>query len=122
MSHEILDLTQWKSNLTSFAKERDWEKFHTPKNLASALSVEANELLELFQWLTAEESMQSSLANAELRKNIEREMADVLVYLIRLSTVLDIDLPKALIDKMVENAKKYPAEKVKGSSKKYDQY
>ncbi len=121
---EFLDLAQWKSVLTAFAKERDWEKFHTPKNLASALSVEASELLELFQWLTAEESLQLALPNgdAELRKNIEREMADVLVYLMRLSTVLKIDLSKALNDKMAENAKKYPADKVKGQAKKYDQY
>ena len=104
---EFLDLAQWKSVLTAFAKERDWEKFHTPKNLASALSVEASELLELFQWLTAEESLQLALPNgdAELRKNIEREMADVLVYLMRLSTVLKIDLSNATAGIYVVNVR-----------------
>ncbi|HAZ14459.1 MAG: nucleotide pyrophosphohydrolase [Bdellovibrionales bacterium GWA2_49_15] len=124
MGKEILDLAEWKSTLTAFAKERDWEKFHTPKNLATALSVEASELLELFQWLTAEESTLLPQKNKDekLRKNIEREMADVLVYLLRLATVLEVDLSKALQEKMAENAKKYPADKVKGLSKKYDQY
>ncbi len=122
--NEALDIAHWKLRLTAFARERDWEKFHTPKNLATALSVEASELLELFQWLTEEESIQlpKENGNVELRKNIEREMADVLVYLLRLSTVLNVDLHNALIDKMLENAKKYPADKVKGKAKKYDQY
>ena len=122
--NEALDIAHWKLRLTAFARERDWEKFHTPKNLAMALSVEASELLELFQWLTAEESLRlpSEVGQEKLRRDIKHEMADVLVYLLRLATVLDIDLDEALSVKMMENEKKYPADKVKGKAKKYDQY
>ena len=99
--------------LRAFAAARDWEQFHTPKNLACALSVEASELLEHFQWLTEDQSR--SLPLAEVRK----EMGDVLLYLIRLADKLDIDLVEAAQSKLLENAEKYPVEKARGSSKKY---
>jgi len=102
--------------LRQFSAERDWDQFHTPKNLAIALSVEASELLEHFQWLTAE---QSQMLDAEKLGRVREEMADVLLYLVRLADRLDVDLLAAALDKMVLNAEKYPADKAKGSSRKY---
>lgn len=102
--------------LRRFAAERDWDQFHSPKNLASALSVEAGELLERFQWLSEAESQ--SLSSAD-RARVEQEIADVLLYLIRLADKLDVDLAAAAREKMKMNAEKYPVEKAKGKNKKY---
>jgi len=109
-------LLQLRNALRQFAAERDWDQFHSPKNLASALSVEAAELLERFQWLTEDESRH--LPPAELAK-VVREMADVLNYLVRLADKLDVDLLDAARDKIVLNAQKYPVEKARGSARKY---
>jgi dCTP diphosphatase len=103
--------------LRDFAREREWEPFHTPKNLAAALSVEASELLEPFQWLTDE---QSAALPPETLEAVRKEMADVLLYLVRLADRLDVDLVQAAHDKMVLNALKYPVEKSRGSSRKSD--
>ena len=103
--------------LQQFADARDWGPFHSPKNLASALIVEAGELLEHFQWLTEDQSRQ--LAH-EQKQAVAHEMADVLLYLVQLSTVLDIDLIDAARAKMALNAQKYPAEQSRGHSRKYD--
>src|SRR5271168_4885402 len=97
--------------LRQFAAERDWDQFHTPKNLAMALSVEAAELLEHFQWLDADAS---SLLSDSVRKEVYLEVADVLLYLIRLADKLDIDVITAAKDKLAINAEKYPADKVRG--------
>ena len=105
--------------LRQFAKDRDWDQFHSPKNLAMALSVEASELLEHFQWLTEE---QSAELEGKKRNEVAEEMADVFLYLLRLADKLDIDLLEEANKKIVKNAEKYPAEKVKGSSKKYTEY
>lgn len=105
-----------RDELRAFAEVRDWDKFHSPKNLASALAVEAAELLEPFQWLTEEQSHQLS---PDQRRAIQNEMADVLIYLIRLADKLDVDLIAVAQNKITQNATKYPAEKVRGSSKKY---
>lgn len=113
------DLEELKARMRAFVAERDWERFHSPKNLAMALSVEAAELLELFQWLTEEES--GSLDDAG-RRRVAEELADVLWFLVRLSDRLDIDLLQAAELKLAENAKKYPAAKVRGQSKKYTDY
>lgn len=112
------ELIKLRDALRQFAGERDWEQFHSPKNLAAALSVEASELLEHFQWLTEEESKNLS---AESRHAVSLEAADVLLYLIRLSDKLDIDLIAAAKEKMLLNAKKYPVDKARGLSKKYDE-
>src|SRR5262245_40492576 len=102
--------------LRRFAEERDWDQFHSAKNLAAALSVEAGEVLEHFQWLTEEQSRELSL---EKRREIALELADVLLYLLRLSDRLDIDLIESAWRKIRINAEKYPSDRARGSSKKY---
>ena len=109
-------LAALRDALRRFADERDWEQFHTPKNLAIALSVEASELLERFQWLTPE---QSAALDDEALARVREEMADVLLYLVRLADVLDVDLIAAARDKMALNAQKYPADRARGNSRKY---
>jgi len=98
--------------LRQFARERDWERFHSPKNLASALVVEAGELLEPFQWLTEDQSRQLEGA---ARDAVAAEMADVLLYLLQLSSALDVDLVAAAQAKMKANALKYPAPRPAGA-------
>jgi dCTP diphosphatase len=111
-------LVQLRDALRQFAAERDWDQFHSPKNLASALAVEAAELLEPFQWLTEDESRKLSAADLA---RVREEMADVLNYLVRLADKLDVDLLEAARDKIVKNALKYPAEKARGSARKYSE-
>lgn len=113
------DLIRLRDLARAFAAERDWDQFHTPKNLASALCVEAAESLEPFQWLSS-----GSAEELGERKLIEvrHEMADVLVYLVRLADKLDIDLGAAVDEKMVLNRLKYPADKVRGDARKYSDY
>ena len=113
------ELAGLQKQLKSFASERDWEQFHSPKNLVMALSVEASELLEHFQWLTEQ---QSTNLNADKKQEVAYEMADVFIYLLRLATELDVDLEECVNEKIKINAEKYPAEKVKGSAKKYNEY
>ena len=104
--------------LQQFADARDWGPFHSPKNLASALIVEAGELLEHFQWLTEDQSRQLA---PDKRQAVAHEMADVLLYLVQLSTVLGIDLMDAAQAKLALNAQKYPVEQARGHSRKYDE-
>ncbi len=106
------------TQLHQFAQARDWQQFHSPKNLASALVVEAGELLEHFQWLTED---QSRALPDDQRDAVGAEVADVMLYLIQLSTALGIDPIAAAQAKLKLNALKYPADKARGSSKKYDQ-
>jgi dCTP diphosphatase len=113
MNSDLQSLTQ---ALRDFAKERDWEQFHSPKNLAAALTVEASELLEHFQWLTEEQSR--SLPAAK-QAEVATEAADVLLYLLQLCDKLGIDLVQAARHKLVLNAEKYPVDRARGSSKKY---
>jgi dCTP diphosphatase len=109
-------LTQLRDALRKFAEERDWDQYHSPKNLASALIVEAAELLERFQWMTEDQSR--NLAPEELQR-VREEMADVLNYLVRLADKLDVNLLEAAREKIELNALKYPADQVRGSAKKY---
>lgn len=111
-----MDLTTLRDTLRQFAKERDWDQFHSPKNLASALAVEAAELLEPFQWLTEEQSRNLTPKQTQA---VRREIADVFIYAVRLADKLDIDLMEAARTKIAENAAKYPIEKARGSSTKY---
>ena len=114
-----MDMERIKDLISTFSKQRDWDKFHNPKNLAMALSVETSELVEIFQWLTEEQS--NNLPNDKL-KEVEEEIADVFIYLLRLSDKLGIDILDAANNKIKQNAIKYPANQVRGSSKKYTEY
>ena len=110
------ELEELRNKLRIFAAERDWDQFHSPKNLAAALAVEASELLEHFQWLTEAQSRQLP---PDALDAVKAEVADVLLYLIRISDKLGIDLIAAANAKMILNAAKYPVEKARGTSKKY---
>lgn len=112
-----LDLEKATEFLRHFAAERDWDQFHTPKNLAMALVGEAGELVEIFQWLTPEESVAIG-SDAARRRAVEDELADVLQYVVRMADVLGIDLAEAVWRKLRENTERYPAGEVKGSADK----
>lgn len=118
MTETKQNLDELKLALRQFVAERDWQQFHTPKNLASALSVEAAELLEPFQWL--QQGQIEELGEQGLQA-VRQELADVLNYLVMLADHLDIDLIDASFDKIKLNALKYPIETARGSLKKYDQ-
>ena len=107
------------ARINAFVNERDWAQFHTPKNLAMAMIVEAAELVEQFQWDTPAESQQLS---PEKREAVSHELADTFVYLLRIAEVLDIDLIVAANQKIELNALKYPVDKAKGSNAKYTEY
>ncbi len=115
MPEKQLSLTDLRERLRQFSLERDWNQFHTPKNLAMALCVEAAELLEHFQWLTAEQSLSLDVLK---RQEVAHEVADVLIYLTRLADVLSIDPLYEAFKKIDLNAEKYPIEKVRGSAKR----
>ena len=100
-----MNLNNIKEKLRKFSKDREWDKFHTPKNLSMALSVEASELVEIFQWLTEKQS--KSLSDKQIQATKE-ELADILIYLIRMADKLNIDLEEAVKEKIKLNAKKYP--------------
>jgi NTP pyrophosphatase (non-canonical NTP hydrolase) len=120
MDSDSMDkLETLKAKLQTFADDRDWDQFHSPKNLSMALSVEASELVECFQWLTEEQS--KDLSPKQYQAVVD-EMADVQVYLLRLATKLDVNMVEAVEQKMAKNSAKYPADLVKGSTKKYTEY
>ncbi|MEA2053878.1 MAG: nucleotide pyrophosphohydrolase [Candidatus Thermoplasmatota archaeon] len=108
----ILEL---KNRVSTFVNEREWKKFHNPKDIAISISIESAELLENFQWRNNEE-VDAMLKNAEYFNNIKEEMADVLIYLIILSNKLEIDLIEIAFKKLRKNEKKYPADKFKGKA------
>ncbi|WP_124951813.1 nucleotide pyrophosphohydrolase [Sulfuriferula thiophila] len=112
------DLDQLKLRIRQFADERDWQQYHSPKNLAMALIVEAAELVEHFQWLT--EAQSQTLAPEKLAQ-VSDELADIQIYLIRIADQLKVDLLEAVDKKIEKNAVKYPADKVRGSAKKYNE-
>lgn len=103
-------IKELQEKIALFTKERDWEKFHTPSNLAKSISIEASELLECFQWSDTEYNLE----------NVKEELADVFNYCIQLATVLDLDIKEIILKKMEKNSKKYPVEKAFGSSLKYN--
>ena len=117
--HEIDTLDTLRLRIREFAQARAWERYHTPKNLVMALSVEAAELLEPFQWLTPEQSQNLSAAQHEA---VRQEIADVLIYLTRLADLLGIDLLDAAADKLAINARKYPVDKAHGNALKYSDF
>ena len=104
-----------------FVKDRDWDKFHTPKNLVMALAGEVGELLEIFQWISEEESHRVT-KNPEKFEEVSDELADILYYLLRISDKLSIDLEKAFWTKFKKTEKKYPVRLAKGNSRKYTEF
>lgn len=112
-------LEELAARIRAFASERDWEQFHTPKNLAMGVAIEAAELMEEFHWLTPEQSAQLP---PEQLQAVRHEMADVFVYLVLLADKLGVDLMAAATDKIAINAGKYPADTVRGKATKYDKY
>ncbi len=114
-----MDLNALIGELREFVRERDWEQFHSPKNLSMALSVEAAELMEHFQWLSREESTNLP---PEKKLAVQDEVADVFIYLVRIADVLGIDLLEAAERKLAGNRERYPAEKVRGLAKKASEY
>jgi NTP pyrophosphatase (non-canonical NTP hydrolase) len=116
MSEALRALQQ---RLAAFAAARDWEQFHSPKNLSMALSVEAAELVEEFQWLSEQQSFE---LDAQRRERVRLELADVFIYLLRIADKLGVDLLRAADDKIALNEQKYPAERVRGDARKYTQY
>jgi len=110
---------QLTDDIRRFADERDWDQFHSPKNLSMALAVEASEIMEIFQWLTEDQSRDLP---AKKMAELADELGDVAIYLIRLCDKLGIDLLAAAEAKLAVNLKKYPAHKVRGSAKKYNEY
>lgn len=115
----IDSLDTLRQRIRAFAEARAWERYHTPKNLVMALSVETAELLEPFQWLTPEESQHLSPAQ---REAVRQEIADVLIYLTRLADLLDVDLLEAAADKLAINARKYPVDKARGNALKSTEF
>jgi NTP pyrophosphatase (non-canonical NTP hydrolase) len=113
------DLLILRDKLRAFAEARDWDQFHSPKNLTMALMVEVAELMEHFQWLTEAQSLELA---AENKNSVAEELADILLYLVRLSDKLGVDLQETALRKLEKNAVKYPADQVRGSAKKYLEY
>ena len=113
------DLLMLRDKLRTFAEARDWDQFHSPKNLSMALMVEVAELMEHFQWLT---EAQSFALAADNKTAVSEELADILLYLIRLADKLGVDLQQAALHKLEKNALKYPVEQARGSAKKYSDY
>ncbi len=114
----LIDVSLLQEAVGRFAREREWERFHSPKNLAMALTGEVGELVELFQWLSEDDSRRVARDPATARR-VRDEIADVLLYLVRLAAVLDVDLDEAVRSKLAANARKYPIERARGSAKKY---
>jgi len=117
MSQKSID--ELATRLRQFAAERDWEQFHSPKNISMALSVEVAEILEHFQWMTEQESRELS---EDKRSEVSQELADAFIYLVRLADQVNVDLLDAADKKLQVNKDKYPADRVRGSSKKYTDY
>ena len=113
-----MDIDTIRKRLQEFAKERDWEQFHNPKNLAIALSVEVSELLEIFQW--SNDGGFTEIKDETTREEIKKEIADVFNYVVRLADILDIDLEEVALSKIEDNEKKYPSNIFKGSARKYN--
>ncbi len=114
-----MDVKRYQELLAKFAEDRNWDQFHSPKNLSMALSAEAGELVELFQWLTEEQSNRKSLDNDTISR-VKEELADILIYLLRLSDKLNIDLEDAIKNKIDLNATKYPIDVSYNNAVKYN--
>jgi NTP pyrophosphatase (non-canonical NTP hydrolase) len=113
-----MDISELKKRVIAFRDEREWKKFHNPKDLALSINIEAGELAEIFQWKTDEE-IREALKKPEKLQELKHELADIVIYCLDMAEEADIDLEQAILEKLEHNAEKYPAEKAKGSAKKY---
>ena len=118
LTDAVTPLAELKKRILAFARERDWEQFHSPKNLSMALAAEAAELMEHFLWATPENSVEIARSPAK-RPKIEEELADVIIYALEFANVTGLDVAAVIEAKMAANAQKYPVEKAKGRSDKY---
>ena len=114
-------LSNLRNKIKEFVKERDWEKYHSPKNLSMSIAVETAELMEHFQWLTSEES-KLALKDKKKRKEIESELADIAIYIFDFCNLFNVDIEKSILKKLKQNSKKYPVRLVKGKAHKYTFY
>ena len=121
MSDTRTTIEELKNKVQEFVRERDWERFHSPKNLSMSLAIEAAELMESFQWLTTEESKIFHLDQSRKRK-IREEVADIALYLLDLCNILKIDLSEAVVEKLLVNSRKYPVDLAKGRADKWTRY
>ena len=119
MTDQSTTIQELKERMAQFVRERDWEQFHTPKNLSMSIAIEAAELMEHFQWLTVE---QSKSLDDDALQDISEELADIVIYSLSLSNFLELDLAEAIVNKMEKNIRKYPKEKVRGKAHKYTYY
>ena len=115
----LIEVSALGEALAAFAAARNWDRYHSPKNLAMALSGEVGELSEIFQWLS-EDASRSVAKTPETATAVRDELADVMIYLVRLANVLGVDLNDAVTQKLKKNAENYPVEKAQGNHKKYD--
>ncbi len=120
MDDEYTPLGKLIELVTRFRDKRDWKKFHNPKDLSSAIGIEASELSELFLWKNQEE-IKDKLTQRKFREKVADEMADIQMYLLSLSDVTGINISQAVVEKMKKNAKKYPVDKCYGSAAKYNE-
>lgn len=120
MNDAATTVAELKARVLAFVRERDWEQFHAPKNLSMALAAESGELMEHFLWASPEES-RAIAQNPAKRAKIAEELADVVIYALEFANVTQLDLAAAIEAKMAANAKKYPVEKARGRSEKYDE-
>ncbi len=118
MNDQETKLQEIKDKVLAFARERDWEQFHSPKNLSMAISAEAAELMEHFLWGSPEQS-RADMQVPKIRAQVEEELADVLIFAIEFANMTGIDLSAAIASKIQRNAEKYPVEKARGRSDKY---
>jgi dCTP diphosphatase len=119
MSDSQTSLQDLKQRMAAFVRERDWEQFHTPKNISMSIAIEAAELMEHFQWLTVE---QSKNLDAGALSDIGEELADIVIYALSMANFLEIDLSDTVLAKMAKNSQKYPKDQVRGKAHKYTYY
>ena len=115
-----IDIEKINIEVSKFIEDRDWDQFHSIKNLSMALSVETSELVEIFQWLKESESNEVA-ENPKLKAKVEEEISDIFIYLTRIAIKSGIDIEQAVLSKIKKNSEKYPVEKAKGSAKKYNE-
>lgn len=121
MNDKKTTINELKRRVKKFVRERDWEQFHSPKSLSMSIAIEAAELMEKFQWLDNRQSIRS-INDKDISKEVEKELADITIYIMDFCNAASIDLASAIQNKLNENTLKYPAEKVKGKAHKYTYY